>query len=152
MAAYVFEFQFETAASGNGWDDDEKALEIILALKNVASGILESVQTSRRNNYNGDEQKRELYCMELRCQEQKANDPLQAFALEVDRLVQLTYPGENHPLIDNIKIGAFVDSEIKLAICSMQKITFAETTAFALEERPVARFQDHQLAKGAKQK
>ena len=69
--------------------------------------------------------------MELRCQGQKANEPLQAFAMKVERLVQLTYPGENHPLIDNMKTEAFVggirDPDIKLAVCSTQKTTFAET-------------------------
>ena len=69
----VFKFQFEIAASKNGWDDDEKALELILALKAAAAGILETIPTSRRYNYNelmlalhrkfGDEHKRELYRM-----------------------------------------------------------------------------------------
>ena len=88
-------------------------MELILALKDAAAGILETIPTSRRNNYTelmlalqrkfGDEHIRELYRMELRCREQKANEPLQAFAMDVETLVQLTYPGENHPLIDNIK-------------------------------------------------
>ena len=46
--------------------------------------------------------------MELICRAQKPNESLQAAEMEVERLVQLTYPGENHPLIDNIKIEAFV--------------------------------------------
>ena len=54
--------------------------------------------------------------------------------MEVERLVQLTYPGENHSLIDNIKTEAFVNgirgSDIKLAVCSTQKATFAETWSF----------------------
>ena len=62
---------------------------------------------------------------------EKANESLQAFAVEVERLVQLTYPGENHPLIDNFKTETFVngisDTDIKLAVCSTQKKTFAET-------------------------
>ena len=65
--------------------------------------------------------------------------------MEVERLVQLTYPGKNHPLIDNIKTETFVggidDPDIKLAVCSMQKTTFGE------RKRPLAQFQDHQLAK-----
>ena len=71
------------------------------------------MSASRRNNYNdlmvalqrkfGDKQNRELYRIDLRCRAQKANESLQAFAMEVERLVQLTYPGENHLLIDNIK-------------------------------------------------
>ena len=100
----VLKFQFETVARRNGWNDDEKALELILVLKGAAAGILETIPTSLRNNYNqlmvalqrkfGDEHKRELFRTELRCREQKANEPLQAFAMEVERLVLLTYPGK----------------------------------------------------------
>ena len=57
--------------------------------------------------------------------------------MEVERLVQLINPGENYPLIDNIKIDAFVngirDRNIELAVCSTQKTTFAKTVAFAQE-------------------
>ena len=67
----MFKFQFETVVSRNGWKGDEKALELILALKSVAAEIIETMPTSHRNNYNGlmvslrrkfgDEHKRELY-------------------------------------------------------------------------------------------
>ena len=109
----LFKFQFETVVSRNGWDGAEKALKLILALKGAAAGILETLPTSRRNNYNelmvalqrkfGDEHKRKLYRMELMCRAQKSNESLQTFAMEVVRLTQLTYPGEYNPLIDNIK-------------------------------------------------
>ena len=68
----------------------------------------------------GDKHKRKLYRMKLRCRAQKANDSLQAFAMEVKRLVQLTYPGGNHLLVDSFKTKAFVNG-----ICSAQKTTFA---------------------------
>ena len=113
----IFKFQFETA-SRNGRDDDEKALELILAMKGMPAEILETMPASRRNNYNdfmvalqrkfGDEHKRELYCMELKYRAQKANESLQAFAMEVERLVQFTYLGENHQLIDNYKTEVFI--------------------------------------------
>ena len=126
----VFKFQFDTVANRNGWEDDEKAVELILALKGAA--ILEIIPTSRRKNYSelmlalqrrfGDDHKREMYRKEIRCQLQNANEPLQASAMEVERLMWLTYPGENHPLIDNTKTEAFVsgirDPDIKLAVCS----------------------------------
>ena len=81
--------------------------------------------------------------MELRCRAQKANESLLGLAMEDERLVHLTYPGENHPLIDNIKTEAFVsgirDPDIKLAVCSMQKATFAlaQETARTISKPPV---------------
>ena len=81
----------------------EKALELVLALKGAAVGILETIPTRSRNNYNelmtalqrkfGDEHKYKLYRMKLRCRTQKANESLQTFAMEVEILVQLAYPG-----------------------------------------------------------
>ena len=74
--------------------------------------------------------------MKLRWREQTDNESLQALEMEVERLVQLTYSRENHPLIDNFKTEVFVngirDPGIKLAVCCRLKRTFAETVAFAL--------------------
>ena len=76
--------------------------------------------------------------------------------MEVKRLVQLTYPGKNHLLIDNIKTESFVngirDPDIKLAVCSTQKTICAETVAFALAQKTTRQIQDHQLAKCEKWK
>ena len=62
-----------------------------MALIDVAAEVL----VSRRNNYNdlmmalqlkfGDEHKRELYRMELRCRAQKANESLQPFVMKIER-------------------------------------------------------------------
>ena len=42
----VFKFQFETVNSKNGWDNEEKALELIVALKRVAVEKLGTMQAS----------------------------------------------------------------------------------------------------------
>ena len=55
----------------------------------------------------------------------KADESLQAFAMKIKRLVQLAYPGKNHPLIDFYKTEVFIygirDPDIKLAVCSTLK-------------------------------
>ena len=70
-------------------------MELNLALQAGIDDILGSMPVScRRTNYNdivlvfSDEQKRKLYLIELRCQAQKANESLQAFAMEIE----ITYP------------------------------------------------------------
>ena len=75
-------------------------MELILALKVVATEFLETMPASRRNNYNvlmmelqikfDDAHKQELYGMELRCRTHKVNETIQADAMEVGRLVQLS--------------------------------------------------------------
>ena len=102
-------------------------MELILALKSAAAEILQTIPTSRRN-------KNEL--TELLTNwvtSTNGRQTRQRFAMEVERLVQLTHPGENHPLIDNIKTEA-LRSDIKLAVCSTQKTSSAETVAFALAQ------------------
>ena len=46
--------------------------------------------------------------MELSGQMQKTCESLEDFALQIERLVQLAYPGESHPLLEQIKLRAFV--------------------------------------------
>ena len=62
--------------------------------------------------------------METRSRAQKPNESFQAFGMEVDGLVQLTYPGGNHSLVDNFKTKAFVNGirepDYKLVVCSAQ--------------------------------
>ena len=77
----------------------------------------------------GEEHKRELHRMEVRCRTQKANESIQALAIDVERLIQLSYPGENHLLTDGNKTEVFVycirDPDIKLAVqCSTLKKNF----------------------------
>uniref|UniRef100_A0A1I8Q3Y0 Peptidase A2 domain-containing protein n=1 Tax=Stomoxys calcitrans TaxID=35570 RepID=A0A1I8Q3Y0_STOCA len=108
----VFKFQFETIAVKNSWNDYDKAIELLLALKGSAAEVLQSIPVSPRNNYEEviaslqrkyeGEQKQDRNRMELRGRVQKLNETLQDFATEVERLVLLTNPGENHPLLDRI--------------------------------------------------
>lgn len=149
-------------AGRNLWNDDDKAIELILSLEGVAAEVLQSIPIASRKNYEevisalqrkyGGEYKQDVYRMELRGRVQKPNETLQDFATEVERLTLLTYPGESHPLVDRIKIESFVngirDPEVKCAVYVAQKNTFAETLAFALAQetaRMLSRPQVHKL-------
>ncbi|XP_075168511.1 uncharacterized protein LOC142240690 [Haematobia irritans] len=158
----VFKFQFEMVACRNLWNDNDKAIELLLALKGNAADVIQSIPAASRNNYNeviaalqrkyGGEHKQDIFRMELRGRVQKSNETLQDFATEVERLVLLTYPGESHPLVDRIKIETFVngirDPDIKCATYASQKATFAETVTFAHAQetaRLLARPQIHKV-------
>ena len=69
----------------------------------------------------GDELKRDLYRMELTCRAQKANEALQAFAMDI---------GETY--IYEAFANGIRDPDIKLAVCLTQKTIFAESVVFAL--------------------
>ena len=76
---------------------------------------------------------------------QKTDESLQALAMEVEILVHLTYPGRNHPLVDNFKTKAFIksisDPNIRLALYSAQKTNFvlAQETAQTISRPQVTK-------------
>ena len=84
---FVFKFQFESASNKNGSDDGEKALELVLSLR-------ETMSASCSNDYSelmvalqrkfGGKHKRELHPMDLSCRAEKANESFLDFAMEVD--------------------------------------------------------------------
>ncbi|XP_075157143.1 uncharacterized protein LOC142230381 [Haematobia irritans] len=86
----VFKFQYEMVASRNLWNDDDKAIELLLALKGNAADVIQSIPAASRNNYNeviaalqrkyGGEHKQDVFKMELRGRVQKSNATLQDFA------------------------------------------------------------------------
>ncbi|XP_058976719.1 uncharacterized protein LOC131801788 [Musca domestica] len=158
----VFKLQFETVASRNSWNGSDKAVALLLALKGSAADVIQSIPVASRNNYEdviaalerkyGGEHERNIYLMELRGRVQRANETLQDFAAEVERLVLMTYPGEDHPLLDRMKIETFVngirDPEIKYATYASPKASFSETVSFALAQetaRIVVKPQTHKI-------
>ena len=71
-------------------------MELNLELKSVATEIVDTMHSSRRNNHNdfmvalqrkfGDENKRELSRIEVRSWVQKDNESLQIYSIEGERL------------------------------------------------------------------
>ncbi|GBP03215.1 hypothetical protein EVAR_73171_1 [Eumeta japonica] len=66
------------------------------------------------------EHRKDIHRAELRGREQKMNETLQDYVLEIEWLVQLAYPGENHLFMDNFKTETFIngirDPDIKFAL------------------------------------
>ncbi|XP_058984141.1 uncharacterized protein LOC131804903 [Musca domestica] len=131
----VFKLQFETASSRNSWNDSDKAVALLLALKGSATDVIQSIPVASRNNYEdviaalerkyGGEHKRNIYLMELRGRVQRAN---------------------------RMKIETFVngirDPEIKYATYASPKASFSETVSFALAQetaRIVVKPQTHMI-------
>ncbi|KNC24086.1 hypothetical protein FF38_06325 [Lucilia cuprina] len=137
-------------APRNMWNNEEKALELILALKENASVVLESVPVSSRNNYDdimealqrkyGGEHKKELYRMQLRGRVQKAMRHYKTLHWKSSPCN--SFLGEHHPFLDIFKIEAFVndirDPKIKHAVCATPKSSFAETVSFALAAKIIS--------------
>lgn len=162
MSLSVFKYQFDTLAGRSRWDSDEKAVQLIMALKGKAAEVLETVPENCQNKYGeimaalhrkyGDENKRQIYQMQLSCRLQKPNESLQDFAAEIERLVQLAFSGENHPIVEHLKIQTFSkgirDPDIRLAVCAAQKQTLAENVEYAIAQetaRVISTLQTHKI-------
>ena len=132
-----------------------------MALKWNAAEILESLPSSSRDNFDeimtalnrkyAGEHKVEIYRMELSGRMQKTGESLEDFALQIERLVQLAYPGESHPLLEQIKIGAFRsgirDPDIRCAVFATRQSSFAETVSFALAQETARIVSKPQICK-----
>ena len=76
--------------------------------------------------------------MELRNRRQKANESLQEFSIEIERLAHLAYAHKSIEYIENTKIKTLVngirDNTTRFAVLACPKLTFAETVSYALTQ------------------
>ncbi|XP_073841261.1 uncharacterized protein [Musca autumnalis] len=47
----VFKLQFEAVSSRNSWNDNDKAVRLLMALKGGAADVLQNIPAASRNNY-----------------------------------------------------------------------------------------------------
>lgn len=97
----TFKLQFETIASQNMWNNSEKTVALILALKGSAADVLQTVGENDRTSYDGvmetlkrrfgSEHLRQMRYLELKTRKQKQGESLQTYATDVERLVQEVY-------------------------------------------------------------
>lgn len=144
----IFKLQFEKTATTNNWSAESKAATLIVSLKGSAAEVLQTIPDSERDNYEalmraierryGSEHRRQIYQIELQNRGQKANESLQEFATEIERLAHLANADAPMEYIERMKIQSFIngirDVDTKRATYAMPKKTFAETVAHALTQ------------------
>ncbi|XP_067628486.1 uncharacterized protein [Eurosta solidaginis] len=142
----VFKLQFEKTAAVNNWNAEDKVAALFVALKGPAAEILQTIPEGERNNYEalmaaverryGSEHRKQIFQIELQNRYQKANETLQEFASDIERLAHLANADAPVEYTERVKIQSFIngirDVETKRATYANPKPTFAETVSQAL--------------------
>ncbi|XP_067637433.1 uncharacterized abhydrolase domain-containing protein DDB_G0269086-like [Eurosta solidaginis] len=142
----VFKLQFEKTAAVNNWNAEDKVAALFVALKGPAAEILQTIPEGERNSYDalmaaverryGSEHRKQIFQIELQNRYQKANETLQEFASDVERLAHLANADAPVEYTERVKIQSFIngirDVETKRATYANPKPTFAETVSQAL--------------------
>nr|WP_253308776.1 hypothetical protein [Rickettsia endosymbiont of Ceutorhynchus assimilis] len=111
--------QFEAAANTNGWNDQEKATALIVALREPALDLLQSIPSIYQQNYQhlsqtlelrfGDHYRQEVFRTQVKSRVQKPDESLQEFESEVKRLVSLAFPAAGEDMQEWMAVSAFID-------------------------------------------
>jgi hypothetical protein len=101
----TFLVQFESCATYNCWNDDDKVAHIRWLLTGVAAQLLwntealsyEQLVEKLRRRFGGKGME-EKFQNELRCRRRNRNDPIRELAQDIQRYA-LAYPGERSSLV-----------------------------------------------------
>ncbi|XP_036347990.1 uncharacterized protein LOC118757381, partial [Rhagoletis pomonella] len=98
---------------------EDKSAALFVALKGPAAEILQTIPDCERNSYDalmgaverryGSEHRRQIYQMELENRCQKANETLQEFASEIERLAHLAIGDASGEHLERVKIQRFIN-------------------------------------------
>ncbi len=115
----VYIRQFEAAANINGWNDQEKATALIVALRGPALDLLQSIPSIYQQDYQhlsqtlelrfGDHYRQEVFRTQVKSRIQKPGESLQEFESEVKRLVSLAFPAAGKDIQGWMAVSTFID-------------------------------------------
>ncbi|XP_067620078.1 early endosome antigen 1-like [Eurosta solidaginis] len=144
----VFKLQFEKTAAVNNCNTEDKVAALFVALKGPAAEILQTIPEYERNSYEalmaaverryGSEHRKQIYQIELQNRYQKANETLQEFVSDIERLAHLANADAPVEYTERVKIQSFIngirDVETERATYANPKQTFSETVFHALTQ------------------
>ncbi|XP_067648197.1 uncharacterized protein [Eurosta solidaginis] len=148
----VFKLQFEKTSAANNWNAVDKVASLFVALKGPAAEILQTIPEYERNSYevlmaaeerrSGSGHRKQIYQIELQNRYQKANEALQEFASDVEKLAQLANADARVEYSERVKIQNFIngirDVAMKRVTYADPKQTFAETVSHSLTQEIAA--------------
>ena len=115
----TYKRQFEAAALANNWNNEEKAMALVLALRGQALELLQTIPVTEQHDFcsleaaldlrYGDQHLAQVYQAQLKTRTQKAGESLQEFEAAVERLAHLAYPDAPREFKQQLAVGAFID-------------------------------------------
>jgi len=116
----AFQAQFETVARRQGWNDEEKAYQLVISLKGAAVEVLEHLTVAQMRSYTcvvralqrrfGRRQQPEVYRAQLKTRTRRRDESLPQLAQDIEVLVRGAYPMATEETIDMLAKDSFVDA------------------------------------------
>ncbi|KAJ8921195.1 hypothetical protein NQ315_013667 [Exocentrus adspersus] len=137
----------EAAATTNGWDEHQKATELVLALRAKALQILQNIPEEKQNDYStvvgalelrfGSKYLSQVYQNQLKSRSQGPTETLQEFSTDFKRMVRLAYPEAPEEFIKQLNVQSFIDGvkdpELQQALRLGRFKSLSEAVIYGLE-------------------
>ena len=151
----VFIAQFQSAATSNEWDDEEKGRRLLNALKGSAADLVQTLPVGEYLNYESlrtrlqqhfDPAQRILVAeAELDRRVQKPSETLQAFGADVLSMTRVAYPTWPEDAVQTMARKTFIaglaDSEVRREVRLRQPTSFNDALVAALHIDSVERLE-----------
>ncbi|KAJ8913259.1 hypothetical protein NQ315_012877 [Exocentrus adspersus] len=137
----MYKRQFVAAATTNGWDEQQKATELVLALRGKALQTLQNIPEEKQNDYStviealklrfGSKYLSQVYQNQLKSRSQGSTETLQEFSTDIERMVYpdwLTQKLQKNFFIDGLK-----DPELQQALRLGKFKSLCEAVIYGLE-------------------
>ena len=138
---------FDLCAELNNWTDAQKANYLAVSLRGSAQELLGDMAPEQRHDYDtlvanlsarfGSQGQTELFRVQLKSRQRKANESLPELAQAVRRLVARAYPQATNRLRDILALDHFVDalldSELRLRLKQSKPKDLDESICTAIE-------------------
>ena len=143
--AYVA--QFELMAEAQGWNLEERSLQLVASLRGAALEVLGHLTAAQRTDYQrvvealrrrfGHHQQAEVYRARLKGRLRVRGEPLPQLAQEVETLVRRAYPMASEDMVGQLTKDHFVDAlqdrELQLCVKQSRPKDVREALTSALE-------------------
>ncbi|GBN72270.1 hypothetical protein AVEN_238991-1 [Araneus ventricosus] len=116
----VFKTQFDVVSSANGWNNFEKASQLVTSLRGSAAEVLQGIPSDKLTDLTtienalearfGDSHLTQFYRTELKTRRQKPGESLRALAADVERVMSLAYSECPQDIRDSLAAQYFVEA------------------------------------------
>ena len=143
----AYHSQFEILAASQGWNEDDKAVQLITSLKGPALDVLNQLTAPQRASYTcvvdalerryGHQHQEEVFRARFRGRVRARGETLQHLAQDIEQLVRQAYPSASEDLTTVLArdqfVDALIDPHLKLSVKQTRASNLQEALAHALE-------------------
>lgn len=136
MSLSAWYLQFRLAASGNGWNDGEKAMYLLASLEGTPAMLMVGLSDSQLSNFSVlieklkaryDPAHRErTYRAQFRTRNRRRGEDVDEYAECLQILAQKAFPNQGQPVIDEFVIDRFIDGQSDVDVRRHLMVSFRE--------------------------